>query len=69
MEYVCSSREGRRSTFLQLSAVLFGAVFSVWAIKNALYRLGFRRRVARKKPPISEKNRRLRLAWAIKHLD
>lgn len=65
--FICGSREGRRMPFLQLSMTLFEAKFGVWAIKNTLYRLGFRRRIARKKPPITEKNRQLRLAWAHEH--
>ncbi len=39
-----------------------------YAIRNALRRAGFSRRVARRKPPISEKNRRARLRWAIEHV-
>jgi hypothetical protein len=41
----------------------------MWAIKRALYRLGFRRRVARKKPPITEANRVARLNWASEHVN
>ena len=39
-------------------------------IKSPLFTnnlVGYHRRVARKKPPISETNRLLRLAWAIEH--
>jgi hypothetical protein len=39
-----------------------------WSISSALIRAGFRRRIARAKPPISKKNRCLRLAWAHEHL-
>ena len=53
--------------FLELSMVLFAKTYGMWLIKHVLYRLGFRRRVARKKPPITEKNRKLRLAWAQEH--
>ena len=38
------------------------------AIKHALYKRGYHRRVARRKPPISEKNRVLRLEFAHEHL-
>jgi Transposase len=41
---------------------------NVNAIKNALYKRGYHRRLARHKPPISEKNRVLRLEFAYKHL-
>lgn len=37
------------------------------AIKNALKREGFGRQVAMCKPPISKKNRRLRLKFTIAH--
>src|SRR5437667_11500590 len=40
-----------------------------WSISSAIKRAGFRRRIARRKPPISEKNRQLRLAWAQEHLN
>jgi len=38
-------------------------------IRRCLERYGYRRRIARRKPPISEKNRLDRLAWAHEHLD
>ncbi|KAK3935371.1 hypothetical protein QBC46DRAFT_271925, partial [Diplogelasinospora grovesii] len=47
VQYVTSSKKARRMGFLELSMVLFTGVFSMWLIKHALYRLGFRRRVAR----------------------
>ena len=67
VQYVTSSKKARRMGFLELSMVLFAGTYGMWLIKHALYRLGFRRRVARKKPPITEKNRKLRLAWAQEH--
>ncbi|KAF6819694.1 hypothetical protein CMUS01_11672 [Colletotrichum musicola] len=66
VEYVTSSRQGRQATFLQLSCLLFNSLFGVYAIRSALRRLGFMRRVARRKPPISESNRQRRLAWVTK---
>lgn len=69
VEYVTSSKEGRRATFLQLSVVLFNAVFGVYAIRAALRRLGFHRYIARRKPPITEDNRQKRLAWALEHVN
>lgn len=53
--------------FLELLTVLFAGTYGMWLIKHALYRLGFRRRVARKKPRITEANRKLRMAWAEEH--
>jgi len=69
VDFVCASKENRRMTFLQLSLVLFSGVFGMWTIKRALYRLGFRRRIARRKPPISEANRVARLNWALEHVN
>ena len=37
------------------------------AIRRALHKEGYHRRIARRKPPISEVNRVTRLAWAIEH--
>ena len=68
VEFVCASKKNRRMSFLELSLVLFSAVFGVWAIKKAIYRLSFRRRIARWKPPLSEKNRQARLKWAREHV-
>jgi len=53
--------------FLELSTIVFSGAFSVWVSKHTLYRLGFRRRVARKKPPITERTRILRETWAKEH--
>jgi hypothetical protein len=63
--FVRSSRERRRMIFQQL-----GERFSVGKdyIKLTLRKLGYSRRVALRKPPISEKNRVLRLAWAREHI-
>lgn len=36
-------------------------------IKRALYKRGYHRRVALRKPPITEANRVIRLAWAYEH--
>jgi hypothetical protein len=69
VSYVCTSKKTRRMGFLELSMVLFNGIFGMWLIKHALYRLGFYRRVARRKPPLSEKNKELRKAWAEEHKD
>lgn len=66
VKFVCASRQNRRMSFAQLAEVLdFGVKKD--AIRSALLREGFHRRLAMRKPPISEKNRQLRLAWAIEH--
>lgn len=67
VQYVTSSKKTRRMGFLELSTIIFAGIFGVWVIKHALYRLGFRRRVARKKPPITERTRNLRETWAREH--
>lgn len=69
VEFVTASKKNRRMGYIELAAIMFAGIFGIWAIKNTLYRLGFRRRVARKKPPITEKNRVLRLNWALEHQD
>jgi transposase len=69
VEFICACKKSRRMNFLRLSRVLFAGSFGMWAIKNALYRLGFRRLVARKKPPITEATRVSRLNWALEHVN
>ncbi|KAH6856317.1 hypothetical protein B0I37DRAFT_73389 [Chaetomium sp. MPI-CAGE-AT-0009] len=64
VQYVTSSRKTRRMGLLELSTIIFTGVFGLWVIKHTLYRLGFRRRVARKKLPITERTRVLRETWA-----
>src|SRR6266576_5631946 len=39
-----------------------------YTIRNALRKEGFKRYVARAKPPLSERNKALRLQWAQEHL-
>jgi len=60
VEFVCTSATNRRMSFAKLAEVLdFGVRRD--AIRNALLREGFHRRLAIHKPLITEKNRRLRL--------
>lgn len=55
-------------SFVQLAAVLeFGVKKD--AIRTALLREGFHRRLAMRKPPITEKNRQVRLQWALEHVN
>jgi hypothetical protein len=62
---VIDSHIGRQATYLQL-----GELFDVPpnAVKNALQKRGYSRRVALRKPPISETNRLARLVWAYEHI-
>ena len=62
------SSQNRRISFAQLATTLdFGVKKD--AIRMALQREGFHRRLAMRKPPISEKNRQIRLNWALEHVN
>jgi len=64
VEFVCVSKQNRRMSFAQLTAAMnFGVKKD--AIRSALLKEGFHRRLAMRKPPISEKNRQLRLQWPL----
>lgn len=72
IDYVCSTKEHRRMSWASLSAVSFlivGLYVSWIYIRETLYHAGFKRYHARVKPPISEKNRQLRLEWAQAHVN
>lgn len=69
IEYISASRQNRRRSYTELSDVLFDIRFGEAAIRSTLKRLGYRRYVALLKPPISENNRLLRLAFAHEHRD
>jgi len=65
--FVCASSKNRRMSFTQLAEVMdFGV--KRHAIRSALLREGFHRRLAMRKPPISEKNQQIRLEWAREHV-
>ena len=60
VEFVCASKQNRRMSFTQLAEALdFGVKKDT--IRSTLLGEGFYRRLAMRKPPISEKNRQLRL--------
>ena len=55
-------------SFAQLAEVMeFGV--KKQAIRTALLREGFHRRLAMRKPPITEKNQKIRKAWALEHVN
>jgi hypothetical protein len=67
VDFVCSSKKTRRMTYKELAEE-----FCYWdcgpdTIKTALDWEGFNVRIAMCKPPISEKNRKLRLKFAREH--
>src|SRR2546423_11712002 len=70
--FVCTSKRTRRLPWNRLPLEY---PMCTWknatesSITSAMRRAGFRRRIGRRKPPISEKNRQLRLAWAYEHLN
>ena len=49
--------------YAEVAVVLDWSGVHEYAIQHALERKGYKRRVGRVKPSISEKNRVLRLAW------
>ena len=66
-KFVCSSRETRRMSYLELAMNFPQWNVGVDAVRNALKRRGYSRRIARNKPPLSAEHRRLRLEWAERH--
>lgn len=65
--FVCTNKNTRRMTYAELAAHLNFDV-SPSTIRNALHSRGYHRRIAIRKPPISEANRVARLEWAKEHL-
>ena len=68
IEFVTSSREGRRMSYQKLASSL-GFNCGVYTIQGTLERHGFHCRIAMRKPRISEKNRKIRLQWAQEHVN
>ena len=67
VDFVCGSKENRQLPLLRIPSRLKWNV-SEDTIRRALAKEGFKRCVARRKPPLSETNRVDRLAWAHEHL-
>ncbi len=67
IEFVTSSKHGRRYSYLQLSCIFNRWGVGEYAIRSALRKAGFKRYMARTKPPLSEKNKRKRFEWAMEH--
>jgi transposase len=68
IRWVCASKANRRAPWVKIPIYLDLNV-SHYAVRNTLQKAGFSRRVARRKPPISERNRQARLRWAIEHVE
>lgn len=68
IDFIRASRENRRMPYRKVAQLMdFGV--SEHVIRTALESRGFHRRIAMRKPPISETNRQRRLNWAIEHKD
>jgi Transposase len=68
IEWICASQGNRRTAWIQIPITLELNI-GFYALRTALRNAGFARRVARRKPPVSETNRRRRLQWATEHVD
>lgn len=68
IEWICATKENRRCRW-ELIPIKAGLPhLGFYCIRHALRKAGFFRRVARRKPPISEKNQLERLEFAHEHL-
>jgi hypothetical protein len=67
--FISLSKINRRMAYWRVATELGWEGVSESAIRSALRRVGYRRYVALHKPPISEKNRQLRLEFALQHKD
>ena len=68
VRYIRTSKETRRMPYYELAARLNWNI-SESTIRRALRKENMFRRIARKKPPISETNKQTRLRWAREHVD
>jgi transposase len=69
-QFVTSSKKTRQMTYLQIAEALWpeGEV-GASSVRYALNKRGYHRRVALRKPPITEANRVVRLQWAHERLN
>jgi ketohexokinase/beta-glucosidase len=67
--FVVSSKTGRLMSYLELSVQFSEFQVGPEAIRSALRRRGYKRYIARQKPPLSEANKRERLYWAQEHVN
>jgi transposase len=71
-DLVTQNAISRRSTISEIQATwntIYKEDISVYTIRRALRKVGLRSCIARRKPLISEKNKKKRLQWALEHQD
>jgi hypothetical protein len=68
IEWVCASAKNRRSPWKEIPTIL-GWDCKVYAMATTFKREGFARRSALKKPKLTAQHAKLRLDWAIEHLN
>jgi hypothetical protein len=66
IQYVTQSKSTRKLDLEDVGRSLFGCGSK--AIRTALKREGYIRVIARRKPPLSEQNKKDQLAWAWEYL-
>jgi Transposase len=66
IDWICVSAANRRSRWDQIPQKL-GLDIRYYCIRYALRKAGFSRYLARRKPPISERNRQARLAFTLEY--
>lgn len=69
IEWVCATKANRRCRWELIPIKAGLSHLSFYTIRHALRKAGFVRRVARRKPPISEKNQLAQLQFAWEHLN
>jgi hypothetical protein len=67
INWATADAQNRRVAWADIPAYL-GWACGVKAIRSAFKKEGYVRRIARRKPPISEANRIIRLQWAREHI-
>ena len=68
IQWVTASRENRETPWIAIPGIL-GLDCGVSAIRTAFKKEGYRRRVSKRKCPLTEENRKKRLDWAKEHIN
>lgn len=68
IQWVTASQQNRETPWIKIPGIL-GLDCGEYAIRTAFKKEGFVRRVSRRKPSLSEENRKKRLEWAQEHKD